>query len=496
MPALVFAFALFLMTALSGLLRAARRVQARVENNPLRWVRWTKPQRLFHQLQAKRKLFRAGNQIGKSWAGLAEAIWIGAKCHPYQAPRPGPLEIWIVCTSWSQSVAIMRKFHDLCPPEYIDARASSNFSFRNGYGKDNPAVIFLDGTVYRFRTTNQGPTALQGATIDHVHIDEPTDIDIYRELDRRVMRTGGTISITATPVNRDCTWLREMVEQGKIEEVHARMEAANFIPEGANDPLYLLDGTPMDQAWIDEQRRNTPAIFAPVVLDGEWDMRPEGVVFEKFDKGRHVSATARLNPQRGPVRWALGIDYSAADRDFGQVAVLAQVQQQTDEHGRKHEAVLVVDSVVMPGIATNTQFADRVLDMLERQGLRWRDVYRVHGDNPVRSRFGIKSNIETMRAIAKRLGVAARSLQPRVRKAKDQTASAGTVTAGVRYLHVAMVERRFAIHPRNKLLIEAFETWDFDPKHPAKDRIDALRYALKPWIFPYGATRGPQLRVG
>ncbi len=201
---------------LSGALVAARRLAQRVDDNPLRWVQWTPPQRAFHELQGKRKLFRAGNQIGKSWAVLAEAIWIGAKAHPYQAPRPGPLEIWVVCTSWSQSVAIMRKFRELCPTEYVDDRRSSNFNTRNGYGKDNPAVVFTDGTVFRFRTTNQGPEALQGATIHHVVIDEPTAIDIYRELDRRVMRTGGTVSISATPANRDCTWMREMVEDGAI----------------------------------------------------------------------------------------------------------------------------------------------------------------------------------------------------------------------------------------------------------------------------------------
>jgi hypothetical protein len=87
----------------------------------------------------------------------------------------------------------------------------------------------------------------------------------------------------------------------------------------------------------------------------------------------------------------------------------------------------------MPGVATNTQFADKLLDMVERHGLRWTDIGRVHGDNPVRSRWGMKSNIETMRAIANRLGVSPRALRPRILKAKDGTASAGTVSTGCRY---------------------------------------------------------------
>lgn len=477
-------------------LAASRRLNRIAEANPLRWVQWTPPQQNFLTLDAKRKLFRAGNQFGKTWGVLADAIWIGGKCHPYQAPRPGPLEIWVVCTSWSQSVAIMRKFNQLCPADFIDAKASSNFSIRSGYGKDNPAVVFKDGTIYRFRTTNQGPEALQGSTIDHVVVDEPTSPEIYRELDRRVMRNGGTISLSATPVNRDCTWLRELVDLGAISEVHAKLTVENLIPVGERLPMQLLDGTRMDQEWIDEQWRTTPALFAPVILDGEWDTRPEGVFFDQFDRAKHVNGDARLDPRLGEVRWVLGIDYAAANREYGQTAALLQVQQSVDAHGRKREAILVVDEVVMPGVATNGRFADRVVNMLQRHGLHWRDIYLAHGDNPVVSRWVTKSNIETMRAVAKRLGVSQRSLQPRLQSAKEGRASAGMVDAGCRFIYGAMVDECFLIHPRCELMIEAFETWDYDRHHPAKDRIDAVRYALKPWIFPRGRTRGAQLLVG
>jgi hypothetical protein len=59
-----------------------------------------------------------------------------------------------------------------------------------------------------------------------------------------------------------------------------------------------------------------------------------------------------------------------------------------------------------------------------------------------------------------------------------------------------MVHENLVVHPRCSGIIDALQTWDFDPKHPAKDRIDAIRYALKPWIFPYGSSKGPMLRVG
>ena len=457
-------------------------------------MRWTPPQDRIHRLDAKRKLLRSGNQFGKTTAALAEVIWRCTGTHPHYPTKAPPIECWVVCTSWQQAVAIMLKFHELCPSEHIDHFASSHFTIRNGYGKDNPTVIFNCGTVLRFRTTNQGPTALQGATVDYVLIDEPTSLDIYRELDRRLMRTGGSLCLSLTPVNRDCSWLWDMVEADVIEEVHAKLTAENLTPVGAVEPLRLQDNTLMDSDWIAEQWRITPPIFAPVVLDGEWETRPEGVFFKCFDRSKHVSADAALDPARGAIRWVMGIDYAAADRDYGQVAVLAQVQRQVGDNGRKREAILVRDLVVMPGVATNGQFAAEVLRMLERQGMKWRDLHEVHGDNPVTARWVLKSNIETMRAISREAGIGYSSLQPRIKNAKEGKLSAGMVDAGARYLYEHLAEGLLILSPRAAALADAFETWDYGRDHPAKDRIDALRYALKMYIFPRG-RQGAVVRV-
>ena len=484
------------MSALARAVAAARRLSEKASLDPLRWVQWTPPQDAIHRMESPRKLLRAGNQIGKTTAALAEIIWRASGTHPHYPTRPPPIEAWIVCTSWSQSVAIMRKFHDLCPADLIDHKRSSNFSVRSGYSKDNPAVIFTCGSVIRFRTTRQGAEALQGATVHYVLIDEPTDVDIYRELDRRLLRTSGTMCIAMTPANRDCSWMRELVENGVIAEVHAKLTVENLTPVGRSMPLCLLDGTPMDAEWIAEEWRRTPAVYAGVVLDGEWETRPEGIFFKCFDKAAHVNATARLDPNRGPVRWVMGIDYAAAVREHGQTCTLLQVQASSDGKGRPREAILVVDEVVMPGVASNAQFAVAVVDMLRRQGIEWRDLHMVHGDNPVASRWVEKSNIETMRAVSRGLGVGPNALQPRIRSAKEGRMAGAMLDAGCRYLYEHMADGMLLIHPRCKLMIDAIETWDYTRDHPAKDRIDSMRYALKPWVFPRRAGGGPRLVIG
>ncbi len=484
-------------SALAELAEATVELAELADREAWRFIRWTPPQDAFHRLRARRKLFRAGNQaIGKTWAGLKEVIWRCEGRHPHYHTRPPPIEAWVVCTSWSQSVAIMKKFHALCPEDQIDHKASSNFSVRSGYGKDNPAVVFHNGSIVRFRTTNQGPTALQGSTVHVVHIDEPTDLEIYRELDRRLTRTGGPILITATPINRDCAWLRDLVEDGVIEEVHARLTVENATPMGSSRPLTTDEGVPMDAAWIAEQWRVTPSVYAPVVLDGEWEMRPEGVFFDVFDADRHVNGAMRLDPDRAPVWWCLGIDYAAAPREYGQTAILAQVQQLPDDKGRIREAILVQDEVVMAGVASNAQFAARVLEMLSRHNIQWRDLKHVYGDNPVASRWVKKSNFETMRALSRELGISQTALRPRILSAKEGRLSSGMVDAGCRYIYENLAEGRCLFHPRAALTIDAFGTWDYGREHPAKDRIDAVRYLLKPFIFPRGRGHRAVVRFG
>jgi hypothetical protein len=59
----------------------------------------------------------------------------------------------------------------------------------------------------------------------------------------------------------------------------------------------------------------------------------------------------------------------------------------------------------------------------------------------------------------------------------------GSVNAGCRYLHQAMVRPgHFFVHPRCARLLEALDRWDYSDSD-YKDPIDALRYALQRYVF-------------
>ena len=471
--------------------------------------RWTPAQDAWLRLnpQSGVKLFRAGNQaIGKTSAAMQEIDWRARGNHPHYRVRKPPVEIWVVCTSWSQSVAIQTKFWDMCDRSGLTQDTRERFRADIGWGKDNPTVIYECGSIVRFRTTNQKAKALAGSSVHYIHIDEPTTETVFRELRKRVMRTRGAMGITLTPVNWDCTYLRNEVEHGAaasttlgtgltltqggtIDEVHARLTPENLIPLGSTKPIELYDPStnamiPMDQRWIDEVRRTTPALWAPVILDGEWESAPEGVFFKCFDVKKHRIEIGKLNPARGAIRWAIGFDYAAADRPLGHCAVLCQVQDYVDDRGHTRQRILAVDEVALEGTSTNEHFARDVVSMLDRNGIRWSDLAAAHGDNPVTSRWVKKSNIATMTAIAAEIGIPYNALQPRILSAKDDVASHAAYDASNQWLYERIASSNFYVSAKCKTLVEGFTTWDYNRKHPLKDIVDACRYSLKPWAFP------------
>jgi phage terminase large subunit-like protein len=457
--------------ALAGMAQAFSRLMSYAEANSLSYARWTPPQLAYLQDPSRRKLLRAGNQLGKTWAGLAEVIFRAAGMHPFLQVRVPPVEIWIICTSWAQSVSIMAKFRDLCPAHLI---RPTRFDARNGFGKDNPAVVFRNGSVVRFKTTNQGPEALAGATIDYIHIDEPCDEDVYRELDRRVLRRGGGIGLTLTPINRPTGWLRELAEAGVIHDHHARMTVQNLTPIGSRSPLRLLDGVPMDQAWIDEQWRTTPERYAGIVLDGDWETRVVGAVFSAFDKARHITDQMPATT----LKLCLGVDHG--DRDFKQVGLLVGIDT-SGEYPRVH----VLAEYVGAGDTTPEEDAEGILGMLKRFRWTWKNLDHAYGDKPHHGPVTRKSNAELEAAIRKQLRVRHdQPLVPYIRQVKmGRGGGRGSIDAGCTWLHRAMLrEGHFTVHPRCTRLIESIERWEWGDSE-WKDAIDALRYATWPYAM-------------
>lgn len=435
-------------------------------------------------MDARIKLFRAGNQrLGKSWAGIAEAIYWARGWHPFRKVRPGPNQVLWISSNLKQSLALQDKFWALLPKAELDPR--TKYDSKTRFGANNPMILFRNGSRITFRTDDQGPRAIQGMSPHYVAIDELCGVDTYREATQRIAVTGGCMGLTCTMVNAPADWLREEVEAGRVQEVHARLTSENLQYADTGEPRVLEDGTVCDAAWVEHQRAQTPAAFADVILDGAWEQRVQGQFFHNFDPLRHVG-DVQLSPADGPIRWHLGIDYAAADRPFGQIGSLVQVQRVRDELRRSSENVVIADEVVLSGVATSLEFARGLAAMLDRNGLRWHNLTSIYGDNPVQSRFAFKGNTETMKALSRVMNVPFNAFKPRILNAKDDVKAAGSRAHGCRYLFERLGADALRVRPRCVHTIEAFQKWDYSADSKWKDCLDAVRYSCKDYIFARG----------
>lgn len=472
-------------------LAAMEELVNRAERDPLSQVRWLRPQDAFLRLDARNKLYRAGNQaLGKSTVGLAEMLFHIQGRHPFRASKPGPAH-WAVCSlNQAQSLAIQEKFNDMLGPDVL--APSCLYSQKTGFGANKPKTIFADGSTIRWVTDDQGPRSIAGWTGDGLLVDEPCGPDMWRELKKRMMIRRGPIIATFTPINGPIAHFKEEVEKGLLAEVHAPLTVENCRYADTGEIRRLPDGTLCDQEWIDEIFRGTIGRWGPIINNGEWETLIEGIVFDCFDAKKH-KMEGGLNPAKGDVVWVLGFDYATADREFGHVASLCQVQTYRDARNRERFRVYAADEVALGGTDTDAAFADAVLTMLERNRISWTDLYAVHGDNPVTSRWVEKSNQNTEKAIIIARGITSRALAPRIQNAKDHIASKGAYDSSIQKLYESIADGNFRVSSRCEVLIKGLETWDYSKMHPYKDAIDACRYALKPFIFPRSRASGVEI---
>lgn len=475
-------------------------VNRSANREPLKWIRWLPVQHRYMRSLSAERLLRAGNQLGKTWGALADLYLHATGEHPHR-PCSTAGEYWIICASWSQSVAVQGKLNELMAVDWVHPDTPA-FDPKNGFGAKNPTVRVRheDGrwSIIRFKTTRQGALNLSSATIDGALFDEPpTSQRIYTEVRKRVMRRSGWVAIAMTPVNAPVAWIRELAESGGIEDIHTRMTVEALTPIGAKEPIRLKDGTLCDQAWIDAEIEKTPAHEVPVVIHGEWEMRTTGRYFDRFISmqgapGTHVHA----RPPKGKVRVCLGIDHGT--KPGKQIAVLVAVAEPSTPDG--YPRVYVVDEYVdRVGGALPEDDARGILDMLERHGMRWESLDHVNGDRVHLPGSGSqKSNLDLQVQIAKLLKVSTRDIRPKIRTVKrGQGRGGGSLTTGSRWLyHCTVRDGGFGVHPRASRLIDALDNYTM-ADDDYKDPVDALRYALDAYIFGnWRRSGGGSVRFG
>lgn len=464
------------LAALATIARAASAVASVAEGDLLSQMDWLVPQDAFLRCQSRFKLLRAGNQVGKSFAGLAECIFIALGRHPYRPPRQGPQKIWLVCAGKSQSIAIQSKLWSLVPKAEVDPR--QRFDEATGFGGHHPCLRFKNGSVIWVKTTSQGALHLSGSSLDHVLFDEPpARQSVYTEIVKRVTATAGTVSLTLTPLNAPVDYLRELCEAGAIEDLHFELTEANLRHVRSGRQRTLKDGTVCNKEWIDKEIANTIPSEIPVRLHGAWETAIEGVVFDTFDPAKHVTDAM----PSGDLLFLLGLDHAENQAKAKQACVLVGAEIVP---GQAHPRLWVIGEwkPKAPGSTPPEVDAAAILAMLDGLGVKWgKNLDYAYGDKPVGKTISSKGNWQIEGAICERLNVRRDRLHPRIRDAKRGVGrGAGSVRRGVDYLKNQMLRGNFVVHEDCVNVIEALQKWDGRVDSPHKDVLDALRYAIVP----------------
>ena len=447
--------------SLAAIAEAVRELRHRAELRPLDYWSPTPPQLAFLSDASPVVLLRGANQIGKSAAAIAELIYRCTGHHPHKTVPAPPVEVWLICHSFEQSLSLQSKIWAMLPKDLISP--SMEFSPGKGFRGKVPIVTFQNGSILRVKTSQQGSLGLASATISYIGLDEPPVPSLWSELQARVLRKKGRIGITMTPVGQNSVeWLRQLVKDGVVSDHVAALTVENTTPIGGR-PL-------VTQAQIDRIAKAYLNFDRAQRLHGEWEGATEGAVFSETFNAETMITDARLPslPHDGqPYSIAIGIDHGA---DAGsQVAVLCAV----DKNGPKPR-IYCLDEYTA-GAATAEAHARGMIEMLNRNGMTTAHVDRWTGDRAYGGKRsgGRMSNMTLMKGFEAVLGMNPGRLPWRLRTAYKPRYS---VYHGSQIINECMANDNFTVHPRCEQLIRSIQHWDFTDNE-YKHSLDALRYA-------------------
>lgn len=475
---------------LHRLVELERELARRREADPLGRMSWLPAQVAYLRDPSKRRLLRAGNQgQGKTTVGAADAIWRALGRHPYRTVPPAPNAQWVLSPTERSSGICQRKLWELLPKDQL-APESPRYDYRKGaFEGKYPKVMFKSGSWIEFRWGGGDVLNLASEKLHHAWIDEPPESErVYNEVQKRVLRTNGDVSLTLTPVNRPVDWVRKRAEDGLLHDLHYALTPEHLVFSTgpmAGRRMVLEDGTPCDAEWIGRLVAETSDQEVPVVIHGEWEFRQEGAYLAKV---WHPERMILERPPDYEYECEIGIDFG--DRPGKQIILDIRVADGAGVGGYPYIYV-IGEYIGRTGYETPEDDARGLLEMLARSRTSWSEVRGANADRVHKAgRPDKKSAQELQQALARQLGLTDwKQLDPPVRVVKrGMGRGKGSVGTRSRWLHAQMARGNLAVHPRCQRLIEAIPRYSPWKDNDSKDPLDALVYGLDRYIYA-GAVR-------
>jgi phage terminase large subunit-like protein len=359
----------------------------RAKRNRLAAYRPYAKQREFHEAssQYRERLFMAGNQLGKTWAGAFEvAMHVTGRYPDWWKGRRFPYAIR--CMVGSESAELTRKGVQrllLGPPEIreewgtgaIPFDAVRDTSMKAGVPDAVSSIVVRhecgEDSVIQFNSYDQGRTKWQADTVDLVWMDEEPPQAIYSEALTRTNATNGLVFVTFTPL----LGMSDVVKRYLLDKPEGTV-VTNMTIEDAEH--YTPEQRAAIVASYPEHEREARAKGIPILGSGRvFPIVEEGIKVTSFPIPPHWSRIVGLD---------FGIDHPTAavwlawDRDTDTVYV-------TDTYRVKDASIAIHAAAIRAkGDWIPVAWPHDGLQRDKGSGLQLADQYRAQGLAMLRQR--------------------------------------------------------------------------------------------------------------
>lgn len=399
---------------------------------------------------ARRILIRAANRVGKT-------EHVGARMATLMCKVPGK-RYRVVGTDFKQTHQVAGGYlHRFIPAGMLTS--ASRYSEARGWNYDK--IELTNGTTCEFRTYEQRPDQHAGGDMDGVWCDEPPPQLIWAECLRRVFSRQGFIWLSFTPLGRDVTELRKVIEAEKSvwKQYLAEMSVENC-------PWYTAEQV---EAWKQEVRDTMPDAYEQTI-NGAWEGITSDRVFTGYDSSSHFTPATAIP---STARWGVGVDHGEGAGK--QVAILVAWVGEG-----KEARMWVLDECVSKGVTTPEQDAKAIREMLQRNGRDVADIYRWKGDINTAGKGAAGKSCNEMLALclAEEAGY---KRFPREFESADK--GADSIMKGEGLINKGFLRDRILVNaPRCPVLCRSLAHYSGQEEY--KHALDAFRYIAVPALDP------------
>ena len=233
--------------------------------------------------------FFGGNQSGKTTAGLANDL-IQA-CDPeILPPHLLPFKKWygvfkcrIFTPDTDTMLGIQQKIRELAPKSQL---LGGNFD--DAYNKMDRILRFKNGSYFEFKTYGMELEKLGTVTVHRVHFDEEPPKKYFEESLPRLMRYGGDVIFTMTPLQGMSWMYSEIWRKSGGEDTNFNKHIFKNYDEGLGSIIVDMDDNPY---LSEDNKRDTLKIYDQATLKARKEGRFvhfAGLIYTEFNPADHV----------------------------------------------------------------------------------------------------------------------------------------------------------------------------------------------------------------